>query len=667
VTEDVRHSCDAEHLVRRFKTRRNFLKLVGLAGAALVAPPWVTACEDSGDPTGPAGEGSSIRGPVEGYASATSYRPGETAAFHLSADATSIDVDVVRVGAMAARVLESRAVPVDQQVVPNNASQLGCAWPVALRLPIPSTWRSGVYFARFWSGPVTNPLWAATIPFVVKAASRASSMLYQVPVTTYQAYNAWGGSSLYTRDAQGYTHPFASFERPYRDLRQFKQWDLPFIRWMEQAGFTADYCTSIDLHNDPALRLSASGYQLLVSVGHDEYWSWEMRDNVEEFIASGGNVAFFGGNTCWWQIRLEADGRRIVCYKDPQQNVGRDPAWGWGGEGRRRVTTNWSSSPVARPEERMTGLSFRYGAAFFNPRKGPPTDVGFRVGPSDHWAFAGASAADGVVGRGTVGYETDGACLRAKPDGSPAVDEHNIPIVCEDAGDGRVPFWPPDSLMVLATTDPLAWPGRTGRATMALYRNNGLVFNAATMHWARGLPLSDQVRVITRNVLRRLTGGAPPSPALVNLSFEAWASNGPDGWYGASPDELTPQLSQETRRDYVREGGASLRVNAQAAPMWLAQDFSVSGGEYYVVSGWIRSNGPLSDNDGHWLTISLEQVGPGAGGKFATARYTATGGQWQHVRAYGRAEVAGPFSARIVVESSLPDDAWFDGLRVDVL
>ena len=56
-------------------------------------------------------------------------------------------------------------------------------------------------------------------------------------------------------------------------------------------------------------------YRLVLSVGHDEYWSSPMRDHLESFIANGGNVAFFSGNTCWWQVRSEDDDRAIICYK----------------------------------------------------------------------------------------------------------------------------------------------------------------------------------------------------------------------------------------------------------------------------------------------------------------------------------------------------------------
>src|SRR5207248_3969390 len=105
-------------------------------------------------------------------------------------------------------------------------------------------------------------------------------------------------------------------------------------------------------------------YRLLLSVGHDEYWSKEMRDAVEGFTASGGNVAFFSGNVCWWQVRFENDDRTMVCYKyagpdDPSHCNINDPETATDPS---RVTVNWRSPPVNRPENAMTGVSCFTGA-----------------------------------------------------------------------------------------------------------------------------------------------------------------------------------------------------------------------------------------------------------------------------------------------------------------
>jgi hypothetical protein len=75
----------------------------------------------------------------------------------------------------------------------------------------------------------------------------------------------------------------------------------------------------------------------VLSVGHDEYWSAKMRDHLEDFIGKGGNVAFFSGNTCCWQVRSEEDGRALVSWKQ-WHNL--DPVFPSGDH--RLLTTLWS-------------------------------------------------------------------------------------------------------------------------------------------------------------------------------------------------------------------------------------------------------------------------------------------------------------------------------------
>lgn len=206
-------------------------------------------------------------------------------------------------------------------------------------------------------------------PAVPGATSR---ILFQVATTTSQAYNNWperlGGKSLYDFNSSGQVRsPAVSLERPIEPFaRFFDAYEVWFVRWLEKRGISAEYCTSVDLHKDPAL---LDAYQLFLSVGHDEYWSWEMRDTVEAFVNNGGNAAFFSGNTCWWQIRFDSRTapRQLLCYKD-----GADPALSTNPS---RATLNWfEPAGPNRPENRLTGLSYRApGGATRTPPAGAPT------------------------------------------------------------------------------------------------------------------------------------------------------------------------------------------------------------------------------------------------------------------------------------------------------
>ena len=99
----------------------------------------------------------------------------------------------------------------------------------------------------------------------------------------------------------------------------FNNWEQPFVAWAERNGIALEYAANSDLELYPGL---LAAYRLVLSVGHDEYWSAPMRDNLEQFIGAGGNVAFFSGNTCCWQVRSEDGGMALTSWK---QNFGQDP------------------------------------------------------------------------------------------------------------------------------------------------------------------------------------------------------------------------------------------------------------------------------------------------------------------------------------------------------
>ena len=140
---------------------------------------------------------------------------------------------------------------------------------------------------------------------------------------------------------------FTTWESGWRNWEQF------LVAWAERSGYSLEYAVNTDLEFCPEI---LRHYRLVLSVGHDEYWSAPMRDHLEEFVAGGGNLAFFSGNNLWWQVRSEDRGRALVCWKDFK----RDPYYGSGRYD--RLTTLWCHHLVQRPENRLTGVSFARGA-----------------------------------------------------------------------------------------------------------------------------------------------------------------------------------------------------------------------------------------------------------------------------------------------------------------
>ncbi|MEU0484809.1 N,N-dimethylformamidase beta subunit family domain-containing protein [Streptosporangium sp. NPDC006013] len=344
-------------------------------------------------------------------------------------------------------------------------------------LDVSAGWPSSLYRAIF-----TADEGVCEVYFVVRAARAGSPILLSIPFPTWQAYNRAGipGESIYWTE-QATRASRVSFDRPGGGPPP-ERWEEGMIRWLGPAGYDVDYCSALDLHSGREL---LAGYRLLMVSGHDEYWSAGMRDSVEEFVGRGGNLAVFSGNTCWWQFRLEDDGRTMVCYRDavadPMATV--NPAL---------TTVEWSSAPVNRPENSLTGVSFRHGAGTWGPYMRLMHEESYTVRFPEHWVFEGTKLGEGdTFGRGAIGYETD-ACDFTEVDGVPVATGR----------DGT-----PPSFVILATADLRHWHryGQGGMATMGVFGlGTGTVFTASTVNWGNTLH-DPAVERITRNVLDRLS------------------------------------------------------------------------------------------------------------------------------------------------------------------
>lgn len=434
---------------------------------------------------------------IEGYAGALSVAPGESLALHVSTDAAAFSVEVLRDGATPTAVLKVDDVKGAAHAVPPEAWANGCGWPAALKLPIPREWASGVYRARLTAlkKPSNFSQWSTAnlshdIFFIVRAANPGASapILMHLCTNTYNAYNRWGGHSLYGYHSVGNMRSArVSFDRPgigfYGDYAATR-WELPFIAWAERNGFTFDFASNCDLETRPEL---LEKYKLVISVGHDEYWSWGMRDNLERYIGNGGNAAFFAGNAVCWQVRYEDGGRVMRCHKESGDE---DPIFMTGD--RRKLTARWIDKFVRRPENSLTGVGWEQGGYHRSHGMHMDGSGAYTVKRAEHWAFEGTELKDGDAFGGAdtiVGYECDGCLFRIGADGRP-----------EPTGaDGT-----PQNFQILAQAPTAQYAGHEGHACMGVYTRGGTVFTAATTDWADGLrdPI---VQRITTNVLRRLS------------------------------------------------------------------------------------------------------------------------------------------------------------------
>lgn len=433
---------------------------------------------------------------VAGYTDALSYQAGDQVRLHLSTNGGPIDIRVQRLGAETVEVMQHSGVSAELATIPDRASSTGCNWPVAYQFAIPDAWRSGYYEAQL-STVADGQTATSKLFFVVRAADSGphAKILLQLATNTYNAYTNWGGHSLYAyHDRDGLQGHRVSFDRPLAS--QYAKWEHPFVRWAETQGFELDFAVNTDLELRPEI---LQHYSLVLSVGHDEYWSTPMRDALENYIAGGGNVAFFSGNTCCWQVRSEDNGRALTCWK---QAFNSDPLFR--SDQQHLLSTAWGHHLVQRPENKLTGVGFLWGGYHLSHGQFMDGDGAFRVHRPDHWMLAGTDlkVGDRFGAQDTiVGYECDGCELEWR-DGVP------FPT----GRDGT-----PSEFEVLATC-PARWApddcywydrfpkDRVGNAVMGTYTQGGTVFTCGSTDWAHGLAGNDpSVVQITKNILERLS------------------------------------------------------------------------------------------------------------------------------------------------------------------
>ena len=481
---------------------------------------------------------------IEGYLNSLSATPGETVYLSASSDSDNCWLDIFREGLNENRVHEQEAINVGEHPVPEQAWELGPDWPACWEFTIPHDWPSGIYRIELHAhgdrGQPKHTRWCAQhaqhdILLVVRAVRPASQhmVLLQLTTNTYMAYNSWGGKSTYPYNStDGAKAHRVSLLRPghgyYGDTiarAEFPQWELPFIRWCEKNRIGLEYGVNYDLERWPD---GFEDYRLILSVGHDEYWSGPMRDNLERFIAAGGNAAFFSGNTCCWQVRFEDEGNTMVTYKEDYQQ---DPEFASGRH--HLVSTLWSHPLVGRPENQLTGVGFPMGGyhRFFDQYRDQRGEHTVRL--ADHWIFDGTGLTEGDTFGGSdappnIVWEDVRLAERALA-GGPRGNYDDAPIIgyeCDGCAFEEIDGYPvstgadgtPESFVILAqcharwtrheVTHPVFLEAgvstKGGRATMGVYVEGGTVFTAGTTDWAYGLNHDLAVQRITRNILERL-------------------------------------------------------------------------------------------------------------------------------------------------------------------
>jgi len=297
---------------------------------------------------------------IEGYANVVSAQIGETVDLYVSTTAPTFHVEVYRLGwyqGLGGRLIwQGPEVPGAKQAAATLAPSIymtEAGWQRSAQVVVDATYPPGVYFLKLVGSTGVQRL----VPLLVRDDASTAAYAVQCSVTTWQAYNEWGGYSLYNGPRTNYDRRsrVVSFDRPYaQGLGQadFLGNEFPFVQLIEQLGLDVTYITNVDTHARPQL---LTNHKAFFSLGHDEYWSKEMRDGVEGARDAGVNLAFLGANASYRQVRFEPSAlgpnRHMVCYKSPDEDPIRktDPTL---------ATGNWRAAPVSRPESLMIGQQY---------------------------------------------------------------------------------------------------------------------------------------------------------------------------------------------------------------------------------------------------------------------------------------------------------------------
>jgi hypothetical protein len=349
--------------------------------------------------------------PIESFAWPTSVRQGETVALYTSildtASHGSYYIKLFRMGSSSPLTtlgpFTSHFYPLragdGTYIYPGDTTKkpvdfkLGCSsfWASSMQtFQIPSEWASGIYYAIMVFSPATAD--TGTAYFVVRSSSPGSTskILLKYPVTTDQAYNYWGGGSLYspTQNPTLTCTDSIAMDRPIREdfAHDIRAWSVQkyFLMWAEANGYTLEYCNNIDIDQNQQGFLS--NYKTVVHIGHDEYWSFDERRNTDHPIngfkgqVQHGNLIFLAANTCYWRIYWvesspgTTDYKRLKCKKGLCAGSAEDL---------------WRAGNNANPEAFFIGSQYERGYTV----RGNAT----KVMAENHWIYRGTGLHDGEL------------------------------------------------------------------------------------------------------------------------------------------------------------------------------------------------------------------------------------------------------------------------------
>lgn len=579
---------------------------------------------------------------IEGFTTDISVDQGGQVQFKIRTSSTNYRIDIYRLGyyggqgaRKVATIQPSASLPQSQPACLSQSATglIDCGnWATSATWNVPVSVVSGIYIAKLVREDPEDGR-ANHVYFVVRDDDGGSDVLFQTADTTWQAYNGWGGSSLYTGQPDGraykvsYNRPFSTrFGPVIGGIQSFLfNAEYPMVRWLEANGYDVSYTTGVDTDRRGAELLE---HELFLSNGHDEYWSAAQRTNVEAARNAGVHLAFFSGNEVFWKHRWEtsiasggAAHRTLVVYKETIANAKIDPTPTWTGTWRDPRFS--PPSDGGQPENALTGQLFMVNGVENWEMRVPAEDGKMRFWRNTSVANL-AAGQTATLPHGTLGYEWD------------EVPDNGL----RPAGLFRLSRTTHDVTPLYLQNFGSVYGAGTATHSLSLYRHSSgaLVFGAGTVQWAWGLDAEHD------------NEGEPADPRMQQATVNLFAD------MGVQPGSLQAGLV-----------AASASTDASAP---TSQITSPANGATVVTGTPVVISGTATDSGGRVAGVEVSTDG-GATWREATGRgswsYSWTPTQLGQVTLRSRAvddsgNIESPSAGRTitVTHAACPCSVWTD-------
>jgi len=516
---------------------------------------------------------------IQGFATDISVNKGDTVSFKVKTSSNNYRLDIYRLGyyggagarLVAPNIIPSAALPQTQPPcnIDNTTGLADCGnWAVSASWSTAGA-TSGIYLAKLKR---LDNGGASHIVFIVRDDARQADFVFQTSDTTWQAYNQYGGGSLYCggpKSNAGTVYSCAgratkvSYNRPFdtraHDATSFVfNAEYPMVRFLEANGYDVKYIAGVDTERRAADLVGTKKPKVFLSVGHDEYWSAGQRASVEAARNAGVNLAFFSGNEMYWKTRFEnaVDGtpyRTLVGYKDTLGGVKLDPMTG--------VTTGtWRdtrfAAPVAdggRPENGLTGQLWTVNAG--TSAISVPASMG-KLRLWKNTRVENLTSGSVTLAADTLGYEWDEALDNGfRPQGLIQMSSTTVNGVEK----------------ILDFGETIGVGTATHSLTLYKHANGALVFGAGTVQWSWGLDSNHD------------RGSYPADQAMQQATINLFAD------MGAQPASL--QVGADPSKPLVAMAKSSDLMAPVATVGSPAGGSSVGSGDRVVITGTAADSG----------------------------------------------------------------------------